>query len=101
MRSTVIGLMTFILVIQLVTSLICGHFGIGTDQPYGTVVAPDGNSAPSAWDAVSWIWNSIQFAFKMMAFAIPGCPAVISLVWNIMTLIMILCIAFLARGGGN
>jgi hypothetical protein len=105
MRSTTIGVMIVLIIIMLSVSVFGGHW---LDQQ-STIVITGGigerptvsTEQPSAWDALSWIWDSLSFAFLMTTFQISGLPAIFSVIWDFMGLLTILCIIFLARGGGN
>ena len=99
-RQTTIGVLIFLVFIQLVTALIVPHL---IDLQESDAVAPDTitmdqNEQPSAWDAISWIWNSIEFAFDMTTFQIADMPEFVNTIWVLMNVMTVICIIFLARG---
>jgi hypothetical protein len=101
MKDTAIGLLTILVVVIIIICTWGGHFpGVTV---HGNPIANgrpsiDSQSAPSAWDAVAWVWDSVEFGFAMATFQIDNMPYIFNVFFDILGLLVVICIIFLARG---
>jgi hypothetical protein len=82
--------MVFGIIIMVVTSLICTHFGIGMEHN-GT-----GSAIPTSIGES--IGSSLQFFFAVLSFSIPGVGIVISTFFWLISVLELLYIVALVRG---
>lgn len=95
------GLMTMLVLIMLCVSFIGGHFlhvsadNGGQDQVMITIPQIQG---VSALNFLQVIFDSMSFFLAMTNFSIEGMPAILSVMWIFMQLMIVWCVAGMIRG---
>ena len=92
-----ISVLIGILIIQLVVSIFGSHFGIGgISAPVSDATVS--TEAPGILGALGWVWESLDFWWKMNSFQVEDMPVFISAVFLLMTVTGVVLIIRLVRG---
>lgn len=109
MHVTKYGLLMFLLVVMMTVSIFGGYFGYTVrGVPQGVSVE---RSEPTWWEnslefvglgalvgVMSFTWNAIGFLFNMATFQIDNMPVFISVIFLIMSILVVAIIVSLIRG---
>lgn len=96
MSITSYGLLLLLLVVMATVGGIGGYAGYTVSGvPQGGAMS---ESTPGILGVIEWVWDSIAFLFNMATFQVDNMPAVINVIFVVMSLMTVFLIVKLARG---
>lgn len=89
------GLMALLLTIMATVSGFSSYAGYTVQgEPQGGLVA----SAPGILGVITWVWDSMKFMFQMVTFQVDNMPMVVSVIFGVMSFMVVFLIVSTIRG---
>lgn len=92
------GLMALLLTIMATVSGFSSYAGYTVQGELQGGVA---EGAPGILGVVTWVWESMKFMFQMVTFQVDNMPMVVSVIFGVMSLMVVYLIVSTIRGGGS